>query len=158
MFILFSLRYSVMPVGISTSAVVVHVVSLAECSLKVYVLLGPLACAQEAFDALFQVSERFGSVLETYLRNCGDYRTELGHQLFVMSRLEQTAYKVRLCGMRVVCAFAEVACPAIQAAGTCDCSVCIVFLWTQLCIGHDFCAALDQSRQLQGRARSSACH
>lgn len=44
---------------------------------------------------LAEVSERYGSMLEQYLRNCGEYRTELGHQMFVMSRLEQTAMKVR---------------------------------------------------------------
>ena len=47
---------------------------------------------------LDEVSQRYGAMLEQYLRNCGEYRTELGHQMFVMSRLEQTAYKVRACG------------------------------------------------------------
>jgi Phosphoinositide 3-kinase family, accessory domain (PIK domain)/Phosphatidylinositol 3- and 4-kinase len=47
-----------------------------------------------------EVSERYGAMLEQYLRNCGDYRTELGHQMFVMSRLEQTAYKVKTGGSK----------------------------------------------------------
>ena len=44
-----------------------------------------------------QVTERYGAMLEQYLRNVGDYKTDLGHQLFVMSRLEQTALKVHPC-------------------------------------------------------------
>jgi hypothetical protein len=41
-----------------------------------------------------QVSERYGAMLEQYLRNVGDYKLVLGHQMFVMSKLEQIAYKV----------------------------------------------------------------
>ena len=67
-------------------------------------------------------------MLETYLRNCGDYRTELGHQLFVMSRLEQTAYKVRPCRMLAMCAFVVLAYQAIQAAGICDRTVSMQFV------------------------------
>jgi hypothetical protein len=50
-----------------------------------------------------QVTERYGAMLEQYLRNVGDYKIDLGHQMFVMSRLEQTALKVRVCGPSVDC-------------------------------------------------------
>lgn len=41
------------------------------------------------------VSSRFKMLLEHYLRNCGEHRTELGHQMFIMSRLEACARKVK---------------------------------------------------------------
>jgi len=43
-----------------------------------------------------QVAERFGAILQQYLLNCGDHRTELGHQMFVMAKLEDIAMKVRV--------------------------------------------------------------
>lgn len=43
------------------------------------------------------VRDRYGVILEQYLRNCGEHRTALGHQKFVMTRLEQVAYKVAEC-------------------------------------------------------------
>jgi len=42
-----------------------------------------------------QVAERFGAILQQYLVNCGDHRTELGHQMFVMAKLEDIARKVK---------------------------------------------------------------
>jgi hypothetical protein len=40
------------------------------------------------------VALRFGAILQQYLQNCGDHRVELGHQMFVMSKLEDIALKV----------------------------------------------------------------
>jgi Phosphoinositide 3-kinase family, accessory domain (PIK domain)/Phosphatidylinositol 3- and 4-kinase/Phosphoinositide 3-kinase C2 len=42
-----------------------------------------------------EVAERFGAILQQYLVNCGDHRTELGHQMFVMAKLEDIARKVK---------------------------------------------------------------
>jgi len=42
-----------------------------------------------------EVAERFGAILETYLRSAGNHRTELGHQMFVMTKLEATALAVK---------------------------------------------------------------
>jgi phosphatidylinositol-4,5-bisphosphate 3-kinase len=42
-----------------------------------------------------EVGERFGAILEAYLRNAGDHRTELGHQMFVMTKLEATAMGIK---------------------------------------------------------------
>ena len=68
---------------------------LAEVCLCVCVSVCVCPCVRSVFwCCLAQVSERYGSMLEQYLRNCGEYRTELGHQMFVMSRLEHIAYKV----------------------------------------------------------------
>ena len=41
------------------------------------------------------VRERFGCILDLYLRNCGTHRLALGHQLLVMKRLEHVAAKVK---------------------------------------------------------------
>ncbi|GMH94167.1 hypothetical protein TrST_g4028 [Triparma strigata] len=41
------------------------------------------------------VRERFGCILDLYLRNCGTHRLALGHQLLVMKRLESVAAKVK---------------------------------------------------------------
>ena len=41
------------------------------------------------------VQERFGVLLEIYLRNCGSHRLALGHQLLVMRRLENVANNVK---------------------------------------------------------------
>jgi len=41
------------------------------------------------------VRERFGVILDLYLRNCGTHRLALGHQLLVMKRLETVAGKVK---------------------------------------------------------------
>jgi len=41
------------------------------------------------------VRERFGVLLDLYLRNCGTHRLALGHQLLVMRRLENVANKVK---------------------------------------------------------------
>jgi phosphatidylinositol-4,5-bisphosphate 3-kinase len=40
------------------------------------------------------VRSRFIALLQIYLRNCGHHRIELGHQMFVMKRLEVIAQKV----------------------------------------------------------------
>jgi hypothetical protein len=40
------------------------------------------------------VKRRFTSLLEIYIRHCGSHRIELGHQMFVMKRLERVAEKV----------------------------------------------------------------
>jgi phosphatidylinositol 3-kinase len=42
-----------------------------------------------------EVAERFGAILETYLRSAGDHRTDLGHQMFVMTKLESTAMAIK---------------------------------------------------------------
>eukprot|EP01038_Epipyxis_sp_PR26KG_P005716 gene5716-7889_t len=42
------------------------------------------------------VSKRFVSLLQIYLRNCGSHRLELGHQMFVMKKLEHVAEAVKL--------------------------------------------------------------
>jgi hypothetical protein len=41
------------------------------------------------------VKERFGVILDMYLRNCGTHRLALGHQLLVMKRLEGVANRVQ---------------------------------------------------------------
>jgi len=41
------------------------------------------------------VKERFGVILDMYLRNCGTHRLALGHQLLVMKRLEAVAARVQ---------------------------------------------------------------
>ena len=46
---------------------------------------------------MVDVRDRYGVILEQYLRNCGEHRTALGHQKFVMKRLEEVAAKVREC-------------------------------------------------------------
>jgi hypothetical protein len=43
-----------------------------------------------------QVAERYGAILQQYLVNCNDHRTELGHQMFVMAKLEAIAMKAGL--------------------------------------------------------------
>ena len=35
-------------------------------------------------------------LIKVYIRNCGDHRVELGHQMFVMKRLERVADQVKL--------------------------------------------------------------
>ncbi len=42
------------------------------------------------------VSKRFIILLQVYIRNCGAHRIELGHQMFVMKRLEHVAEQVKL--------------------------------------------------------------
>lgn len=42
-----------------------------------------------------EVSVRYGALLEQYLRNCGEHSTDLGHQRFVMTKLEDIAMKVK---------------------------------------------------------------
>lgn len=42
------------------------------------------------------VSKRFIILLQVYIRNCGSHRIELGHQMFVMKRLEHVAEQVKL--------------------------------------------------------------
>eukprot|EP01034_Spumella_vulgaris_P029242 gene29242-36259_t len=42
------------------------------------------------------VSKRFIILLQIYIRNCGSHRIELGHQMFVMKRLEHVAEQVKL--------------------------------------------------------------
>lgn len=42
------------------------------------------------------VSKRFIILLQVYIRNCGSHRIELGHQMFVMKRLENVAEAVKL--------------------------------------------------------------
>ena len=44
-----------------------------------------------------EVAQRFGAILQQYLLNCGDHRTSLGHQMFVMTKLEDIAMKVGGC-------------------------------------------------------------
>ena len=41
------------------------------------------------------VRERFGTMLELYLRACGRHRVALGHQKLVMRRLEKVALAVQ---------------------------------------------------------------
>ena len=41
------------------------------------------------------VRERFTILLQIYIRNCDDHRVELGHQMFVMKRLENVAETVK---------------------------------------------------------------
>ena len=41
------------------------------------------------------VRERFTILLQIYIRNCDDHRVELGHQMFVMKRLEHVAETVK---------------------------------------------------------------
>jgi hypothetical protein len=40
------------------------------------------------------VHNRFGILLEQYLRNCGEHRTALGHQVFVLQKLEEVANRL----------------------------------------------------------------
>ena len=54
------------------------------------------------------VRGRYGVLLEQYLRTCGNHREQLGHQMFVMAKLQRIASKVR----RVV----------VAARGAVDCS------------------------------------
>lgn len=42
-----------------------------------------------------EVSARFAVLIEQYLRNAGSHRTQLGHQMFVMAKLEDTAMAVK---------------------------------------------------------------
>ena len=35
----------------------------------------------------WDVQERYGVILEQYLRNCGAHRIAIGHQMFVMNKL-----------------------------------------------------------------------
>jgi len=42
------------------------------------------------------VSKRYVILLQSYIRNCGSHRVELGHQMFVMKRLESVAEAVIL--------------------------------------------------------------
>lgn len=41
------------------------------------------------------VKRRFSVLLQVYVRNCGNHRIELGHQMFVMKRLERVAELVK---------------------------------------------------------------
>ena len=41
------------------------------------------------------VRERFTVLLDVYLRNCGEHRSALGHQMLVMRKLEQVAHMVQ---------------------------------------------------------------
>lgn len=41
------------------------------------------------------VKKRFIALLQIYLRKCGHHRVELGHQMFVMKRLEAVAERVQ---------------------------------------------------------------
>ena len=47
----------------------------------------------EVFDV--DVRDRFTILLQIYIRNCDDHRVELGHQMFVMKRLENVAETVK---------------------------------------------------------------
>jgi phosphatidylinositol kinase/protein kinase (PI-3 family) len=40
------------------------------------------------------VHNRFGILLEQYLRNCGEHRTALGHQVFVLQKLDEVALRL----------------------------------------------------------------
>jgi len=42
------------------------------------------------------VGSRFVILLQIYIRNCGAHRIELGHQKFVMKKLEKVAEAVKL--------------------------------------------------------------
>eukprot|EP01138_Halocafeteria_seosinensis_P005538 gb/GECG01005661.1/.p1 GENE.gb/GECG01005661.1/~~gb/GECG01005661.1/.p1 ORF type:complete len:1533 (+),score=231.60 gb/GECG01005661.1/:1-4599(+) len=42
-----------------------------------------------------EIAARFGVVLDQYLRNSGEHRTDLGHQMFVMTKLERIASEVK---------------------------------------------------------------
>ena len=42
-----------------------------------------------------EVASRYGVLIENYLRNAGAHRTVLGHQMFVMAKLEETAEHVK---------------------------------------------------------------
>ena len=44
-----------------------------------------------------EVKQRFGLLLKLYMKTCGEYRTDLGHQLLVMRRLEEVAHHVQAC-------------------------------------------------------------
>jgi phosphatidylinositol-4,5-bisphosphate 3-kinase len=43
-----------------------------------------------------EVAPRYGALLEQYLRACGEHRTELGHQMFVLTKLQDISRKVKL--------------------------------------------------------------
>ena len=42
-----------------------------------------------------EIAARFGVVLDQYLRNCGEHKTDLGHQMFVMTKLQHIADEVK---------------------------------------------------------------
>jgi CRP-like cAMP-binding protein len=42
------------------------------------------------------VQRRFSALLQMYISHCGDHRIELGHQMFVMKRLERVAEAVKV--------------------------------------------------------------
>jgi CRP-like cAMP-binding protein len=44
-----------------------------------------------------ETRDRYGAVLQQYLRNCGEHRVLLGHQMFVMRKLENIAQAVKVC-------------------------------------------------------------
>lgn len=44
---------------------------------------------------IVDVQLRYGFMLELYLRNCGEHRVALGHQMFVMERLHEVALEAQ---------------------------------------------------------------
>lgn len=49
------------------------------------------AHASQAEMGFVEARERFAVLADLYLRNCGEHREELGHQMFVLQKLEEAS-------------------------------------------------------------------